>query len=115
MMNLRLALIALVPLTAQFARAADINAKTDIELRAALRAAKPGDHIHLGPGPYKGGFYVEKMAGTKEAPIRISGPSPEKPAVFADDTNGILTLVRAAYVEIENLHIRHAAGHGLHF
>lgn len=114
-MAMRLGLMIIVLCSAISTLAADIPANTDAELQAALKAAKPGDHIRLSQGPYKGGFYMENNKGTAEAPIRISGPSPEKPAVFKDDARGILMGVSVQYLEIENIHITRSAGHGLQF
>ena len=102
-------------LLAPIALAADISAMTDAQFHAALRNAKPGDHILLGPGPYKGGFYSVGLNGTAEKPIRISGPSAEKPAIFNTETTGIIQLVQASYIEVENLHITRAAGNALAF
>lgn len=97
------------------AGAADLAVNTDAQFHAALRAAKPGDHIRLGPGPFKGGFYHVGLAGAKDRPIRISGPSPKNPAVFATSTTGIMQLVQASYVEVENLHVQRAIGNALAF
>ena len=102
-------------LLASVAAAADLPAATNAQFQAALRTAQPGDHIRLGPGPYQGGFYAVGLAGTAEKPIRISGPAPEQPAVFAAETTGILQLVQASYIEIENLHITRAGGNALAF
>ena len=96
-------------------RAADIAATTDAQVQAAVRNARPGDHIRLGPGPYKGPYYAEGLSGTKDRPIRISGPSADKPAIIGNDTKGILLFVRASYIEIENLHITRAVGNALAF
>ncbi|HEV7403312.1 MAG TPA: right-handed parallel beta-helix repeat-containing protein [Chthoniobacteraceae bacterium] len=97
------------------ARAADIAVSTDSELHAALKAAKPGDHLRLGAGPFKGGFFSVGLHGTAEKPIRISGPSAENPAVFQAGQASGMQLVQAAYIEVENLHIARAAGSGLMF
>ncbi len=105
----------LLSLIAAFAGGADIDAMTDAQVQAALRQARPGDHIRLGPGPYKGGYYVEGLSGTKERPIRISGPSTEKPAVIATETSGALQVVGGSYIEVENLNITRAKGNALAF
>lgn len=97
------------------ARAADIVVNADYELHAAVKSAKPGDHIKLGPGPFKGGFYSVGLHGTAEKPIRISGPSVEKPAIFHAEQVYAMQLVQSAYIEMENLHITRANGSGLMF
>jgi hypothetical protein len=113
-MTLRLASECLVLLFfVHIAGATDINALTTADLHAAFRNAKPGDHIQLGAGPYKGGFFVTGLAGAPGKPIRVSGPSRENPAVFADEKNTIFQFVAASYIEIENIHITKAGGHGL--
>src|SRR5688572_21002456 len=94
--------------------AADIPAPTDYQFHAALRQAKPGDHIRLGPGPYKGGFFATNIAGTNDHPIRISGPSSAQPAVIDSTTIG-LQLVGASYVELENIHVTKSTGNALAF
>jgi len=105
----------LTPLSGPVVLAADIPASTDAQFHAALRVAKPGDHIRLGVGPYKGGFYAVGLSGTVAQPIRISGPAADKPAVFAAETTGVLQLVQATHIEIENIHITRAKGNALAF
>jgi len=105
----------LTPLSGPVVLAADIPASTDAQFHAALRVAKPGDHIRLGVGPYKGGFYAVGLSGTVAQPIRISGPAADKPAVFAAETTGVLQLVHASHIEIANLHITRAKGNALAF
>jgi len=95
--------------------AAEVNAPTSAQFQAALRNAKPGDHILLGEGPYSGPFYWVGVKGTAEKPIRISGPSAQKPAIMSNDKGYILQMPNAAYIEMENIHITHATGHGLMF
>jgi hypothetical protein len=64
-MTLRLACAFLILLLhIHSGRASDINALTTADLHAAFRNAKPGDHIQLGAGAYKGGFFVSGLAGT---------------------------------------------------
>lgn len=96
------------------ASGADLTANADYELHMALKAAKPGDHIKLGAGPFKGGFFSTGLQGTAEKPIRISGPSAEKPAVF-DAESTVMQLVQSAYIELANLHISRAGGSGFMF
>ena len=64
---------------------------------------------------YKGGFYAVGLSGTVAQPIRISGPAADKPAVFAAETTGVLQLVQATHIEIENIHITRAKGNALAF
>jgi len=110
--GLVLACLAGALLAAAPARGADIFAANDAQLRSALSRARPGDHIHLGPGPFGGGF-TAGIAGAAGRPIRISGPAPDKPATFASGGAETLHLVRASYIELENIHIVGAAGNGL--
>src|SRR4051794_39630596 len=116
-MTMRFPLLAgmVAGLLAPTTHAADIAANTDAELHQAVQKAKPGDHIRLGPGPYKGGFFSTGLAGTEKQPIRISGPSADKPAVIDAQTAQGMQLVRSAYIEVENLHITRAKGSGLMF
>jgi hypothetical protein len=97
------------------ASAKEIVANVDYELHAALKAAKPGDHIRLGAGPFKGGFYSVGLTGTADKPIRISGPSVEKPAVFHAEQAYAMQLQGATYIEVENIHVTRANGSGLMF
>src|SRR4051812_48352750 len=97
-------LLLLFPMTARTICGADVYAPTSALFQAALRNAKPGDHIRLGEGPYSGPFYWVGLKGTAEKPIRISGPSAEKPAVMSNDKGSILQLQNATYVEMENIH-----------
>jgi hypothetical protein len=112
---IRTALLIICMLSAISAEsgAADIAAATDVEFHVALKQARPGDHIRLGGGPYTGGYFSVGLAGTEDRPIRISGPSPEKPAVITGEIGGVLQLIGASYVVVENLHITKARGHGL--
>ena len=115
--TLVLAFLAPLPLArpAPAADLPDLPVTTDAQFNAALQRAKPGDHIRLGKGPFKGGFFAAGVAGTEREPVRISGPSPEEPAVFDDPDKTILQLVGARHVVVENLRVTRAGGHGLAF
>ena len=56
--------------------AANIPANSDAQFHAALRAAKPSDHIVLGSARSRAVSTSVGLAGAKGKPIRISGSSP---------------------------------------
>ena len=61
-----------------------------------------------GAGPVQGRLLLRgacRCQGQAHPHLR---PSPKNPAVFATDTTGILQLVQASYIEVENLHIKRA-------
>lgn len=51
-------------------------------LRSALSSAQPGTTILLAPGHYGNGFQVDRVNGSKDKPIVITGADEKNPAVF---------------------------------
>ncbi len=98
------------------ARAADsprlVRVSSGDELRAAVRAATPGNRIELAPGDYAGGFYFENLRGEKGKPIVIAAADPARPPRFTGGGNG-LHLVNPAFVELHHLHFRGASANGV--
>ena len=93
-----------------FVAAEHIVVRTDDELAAALRAAKPGDEIRLTSGTYRGGIHVT-LAGAKDKPIVLTSDDPTQKAVI-DGRSG-LHLAGSNYVTVSHLRIRGSTGNGL--
>ena len=81
----------------------------------ALRNARAGHTVYIEPGTYLGDNWVENLAGTQRAPIRIRGsgyPTAERP-IIGGGAEG-LHLVAPRWVVIRDLVIRGAASAGIH-
>ncbi len=78
------------------------------QLRAALRAAEPGDVVLLAPGKYEG-FSAGAIQGAAGRPIRIASADATAPAVFA----GGVQFSDVAHFELVDLCIEGAPGNGL--
>jgi Right handed beta helix region len=89
-----------------------ISVHDDAQLRAALRAARPGTEIAIAPGDYAGGLYAEGLRGEPERPIVIRAANPEQPPAIIGGVNG-LHLVDPRHVQLVNLKFRNATGNGL--
>lgn len=72
-------------------------------LHSALRAAKAGDIILLGPGTYQGPFKMENRNGTIKSSIVIRGA-----ANFASNIEGGLQISNCNYIHVEGLLVQHA-------
>ena len=71
-----------IPAAGLPAGAREVEVRTVESLRAAARAAAPGDRIRVAPGTYAGGCYIESVHGTAAAPVRIEARDPANPPVF---------------------------------
>jgi hypothetical protein len=78
------------------------------QLRAALRAAEPGDVVLLAPGKYEG-FSAADVQGVARRPIRIASADATAPAVF---TGGV-RFSDVVHLELVDLKIEGAPGNGL--
>ena len=57
----------------------DITVRNAAELRDTLRRAKPGTTIRLASGNYGNGIWIEKINGTKDLLILITGADERNP------------------------------------
>ncbi len=89
-----------------------VNVHNSVEFVAAARDAKPGRHILLEPGEYKGGVHIENLHGTVKDSIVIDAADPKNPPVFVGGGSGI-QFSKISYVDISNLTIRNARDNGL--
>jgi hypothetical protein len=89
-----------------------VRVHNSAEFVAAARDAKPGRHILLEPGEYKGGVHIENLHGTVKDPIVIDAADPKNPPVFVGGGSGI-HFSKISYVDISNLNIRNAQDNGL--
>ena len=77
-----------------------------IELKQALKTAKPGDHILLNDGLYQGNFEIDaSVSGVKNKPIKLTGG---RNAILDGNTiqNGYVLHVKANFWEIKGITIR---------
>ena len=74
------------------------------DFRAAVSGLQPGDWLRLAPGEYTGGLQLQRLRGTAENPIVISGSSAGDPAVLVGRRGANLVSLRdSAYVVIRHL------------
>jgi len=92
-----LAALVTIALSGGTALAKDYKATPDT-LAALLPTLQPGDLVMLADGEYNGGFEI-KVAGTKEAPIRIKAEGDK--AIFRGGTNCF--NIEGDYVELEGI------------
>jgi hypothetical protein len=86
----------------------DVRVESTAQLRAALRAAEPGDVVLLAPGKYEG-FSATDVQGAAGRPIRIASADANAPAVF---TGGV-QFSDVAHFELVDLCVEGAPGNGL--
>jgi hypothetical protein len=77
----------------------------------ACRNAGPGDTVSIGPGTYRGTFWIENMQGTAERPIVIRGE--DRATVIFDGGSESLHLSDCAWMIIENVTVRGQTGNGM--
>ncbi|TKB98687.1 chondroitinase-B domain-containing protein [Pedobacter cryophilus] len=83
-----------------------INVANAIELKQALKAAKPGDEILLKDGLYQGNFVIAASAsGTRDKPIKLTG---SRNAILDANTiqTGYVLYVQANFWTINGITIR---------
>lgn len=89
-----------------------VSVHTGDELRAALRAARPGTRIELAPGEYPGGYWCDKISGEAGRPIVIAGADTRHPPVIKGGGVGF-HFVAVSHLELRDLNIEGIAGDGL--
>src|SRR5687768_17025730 len=82
-----------------------VSVATAAQLRDALAAALPGDHIVVARGEYEGAFDI-RASGTPERPIVVRSAAPRQ-AAFVGQTQ---LDVRAAWIVIEGFRFSQAHG-----
>lgn len=90
----------------------EVRVGNDDELRAAIRAARPGTTIVIAAGTYRGGIEVDGLAGTAKQPIVIRGADPKTPPRLEGGANAF-HLRDVAHVELADLAIRGATANGI--
>lgn len=85
-------------------RAAEIPVQNSPQLQVAIRDLTPGTTILLSPGTYQGDIYIQKAAGTQEAPIVIAGVDPNNPPVFSGGRQAF-HLSDCSHVILRNLKV----------
>lgn len=108
----RLILLLSLCLFAAPAQAAVQSIRNAAELRAALPALKPGITLSLAPGEYGGGYFLQNVSGTPNAPIVIRAADPKNPPVFSKGANG-WQLSDCNYLTLRGLVLRGCTDNGL--
>lgn len=104
----RLLLLALLPL----GPAAEIRVTDSPGLYRAAKEAKPGTHILLEPGEYRGGIHLVNLHGSPGKPIVIRPADPTKAARIVGGGSA-LQLSDVSYVELRNFTIQRPQHNGL--
>jgi hypothetical protein len=86
-----------------------VVAKSDGELRAAVRAATPGTRIEIAPGTYTGSFFLEGMRGQPKRRITFAGADPKNPPLF----KGSIQFSDPAFLSVQDIAIEESPGNGL--
>lgn len=89
-----------------------VEVRNDGQLQQALRTARPGTTIRIGPGQYSGNVYLEGLHGTAEAPIVIEGADPQNLPVFVGGDGG-WQISEGSYFVLRNLRFRGQRVNGL--
>lgn len=87
--------------------AATIDVDSADSFRAALTAAKPGTHIRVAPGKYKGEFTATALSGTLEEPIIVEGADGDTPTEIFGGRFGF-QLNGCSFWKISNLSVKQA-------
>ena len=77
----------------------------------AARDAQPGDTILVGPGTYRGTFWIEGLQGTEAAPVVIRGE--DRTTVVFDGGTEALHLSECVWVTLENFTVRGQTANGI--
>jgi hypothetical protein len=93
--------------------ATEQTVRNTVELRAALRAARPGDRILLAPGDYDGGLHIAGLSGTRDARIVIQGTDTARPPVFSGGGGQAIHLADCNFVTLANLVARGFTANGI--
>jgi hypothetical protein len=86
--------------------------RDDTSLRAALRTAKPGDHIRIAAGRYRPGIWVNKMQGTAQQPIVIEGSDENSPPLF-EGGGEAMHFARCNYFTLRNIAVKGQTSNGV--
>ncbi len=89
-----------------------VRVSDDASLRAAIRAARPGTRIEIGPGRYSPGVRVSNLKGTKENPIVIGGVRGKPTPQFSGGGEG-WHLSDCAFVVLQHIRIVGASSNGI--
>jgi hypothetical protein len=89
-----------------------VDVRDDASLRAALRIAQPGTHVHIAPGHYSSGVWAANLQGTVQQPIVIEGSDENNPPLFEGGAEA-WHLSDCAYVTLRNIAVRKQTGNGI--
>jgi len=95
------------------ASGAETVVKDSQQLQAAIRAAKPGSVILLGPGEYRGGIYIQGISGTRLAPIVIKGQNASNRPLFSGGGGQAFHLSDCNHVVLADLVVKGFASNGI--
>lgn len=71
---------------------------------ARLKQLQPGDQLQLKPGVYRKGLPIHYLQGDPLAPIIISGPVDQQPAIFVGRLgHNTVSIINSSHVTIRNL------------
>jgi len=82
------------------------------ELQTQVRQAQPGTTITLAPGNYGNGITIEKLQGTKESPIIITGAKDQQLPIFTGGMEAI-HFVDCNYITLRNIKVSGCTGNGI--
>lgn len=71
---------------------------------ARLKQLQPGDYLQLKPGIYRKGLPIHHLQGNHLAPITISGPTNQQPAIFVGRSgHNTVSIINSSHITIRNL------------
>jgi len=108
---LTILLAGIIP-SGSVAHATEIRVADSQQLLRAARGAAPGTIIHLEPGEYTGGLYLQELTGTEENLIVIKGADSHAPPVFHGGTQSI-HLADCRYIALKNLRVEGFPSNGI--
>jgi hypothetical protein len=94
-------------------RAVEVRVTNSEQLRAAIGQLAPGTTLLLAPGVYEGGLYLDKVAGTQDAPVAIMGQDANNPPIFRGGGGTAMHLADCNYLTLRNLHVEGYSGNGI--
>lgn len=89
-----------------------VTVRNAAELRDELRRARPGTTIRLAQGDYGNGVLVDKVKGTKDRPILITGADEGAPPLFEGGKEA-LHFVDCSYVTLRNVRVSGSTANGI--
>jgi len=81
-------------------------------LQNQLRRVQPGATITLAPGNYGNGIWIEKINGTKDRPIVITGTNDQNQPIFEGGTEAI-HFADCNYITLRNIKVSGCTGNGI--